>query len=153
METMQIMWNHTAYQLELTQNGQTEWIVKYEHQMIATFYRSPYSWGMVMKRKCPLRQVLMLALQELNARDFEEEELELKNGTERTKVVVRTISDNEYILILPTGRELLIFYKGARWRVRGAGSREYAPLTDLFIHYLKKLGLPHSGAGDSSKVG
>ncbi|RJG24351.1 hypothetical protein [Paenibacillus thiaminolyticus] len=122
-----------TYHLEMTQDGNNRWIVKYQKVKIATFYRTPYSWRMETKRKSTLLPVLAEAIKQLNQRDFNEFPVVI----DREQVSIRVISKHQYVVMIREDVELLVYYDGYKWRVRGEGALKYRSIANSVISYLK----------------
>lgn len=122
-----------TYYLEMTQDGNNRWIVKYQKIKIATFYRTPYSWRMETKRKSTLLPVLSEAIKQLNQRDFNEFPVVIDGE----HISIRVISKHQYVVTIQDNIELLIFFDGYTWKVRGEGSIKYRYIATPVISYLR----------------
>ncbi|MEB9897225.1 hypothetical protein P4K96_27805 [Bacillus cereus] len=127
--------------MEMTQDGNNRWIVKYQKVKIATFYRTPYSWRMETKRKSALLPVLSEAIKELNQRDFNE----FPVAIDEERINLRVISRHQYVVMIRENIELLVYFDGYKWRVRGEGALKYRSIANSVISYLKNYAaaFPH----------
>ncbi|MBN3526621.1 hypothetical protein [Paenibacillus apiarius] len=124
--------NGDTYKLEMTQSGNGEWIVKYQNKKIAVFFRTPYGWRMTIRRKCALQPVLAEAIKQLNKRDFEEFPMMIDGE----RINIRVISERKYVLVIQENIELLVYYNGLKWKVRGDGAIKYRYIADGYISLL-----------------
>lgn len=122
-----------TYHLEMTQDGHNRWSVKYQKVKIATFYRTPYSWRMETKRKSALLPVLSEAIKQLNQCDFNEFPVVIDGE----HISIRVISKHQYVVTIREDVELLVYYDGYKWRVRGEGALKYRSIANAVISYLK----------------